>query len=202
MSALTVLGESTIPLPSLVSDLDVLADALDRATPEARRVWLHSLGGREVRALWTRAEGRPVAADALVRGDGVTIAEGRNTVPIFSTFQKRFARMADGRIAGYNHQGAFPTWFVGTGPFVATDGPQPPGEAWIDYRVVHPEAHPDFPPALPNERGFWPWFVYGNQVDVLRAVSAHVLVGEAFRVKNDVWKRRNFWFVLLFDAAR
>ena len=202
MSELTVLGEPTIPLPTLVTEVGPLATALDAATPAARFAWLRSLGRREVRALWPLAEGRPTSADDLIRGDGVTIAEGRNTVPLFPNFQKRFVRMSDGRIAGYNHNGAVATFFGGPGHFIAVDSPDRPGESWVDYRSVHPEHHPEFPPPIPNERGFWPNFIYGNQVDVMRRVSAHVLVGDAFRVKAGTWKRRNFWFVLLFAEAR
>lgn len=196
MSAITVLGEPTIPLPTLVETIDALASALDAATPEARLAWLRSLGKAEVRRLWDLAAGRGVAAADVLRGEGVTIAEGRNTVPLFPNFQKRFARMSDGRIAGYNHTGAIARWFSGPGHFTVVDGPN--GEAWVDYCTVHPEPHPEFPAPVANEVGFWPRFVYGNQVDKLRRVSAHVVVGDASRVKGGVHHSRSFWFAMVF----
>lgn len=208
LTQLTVLGEPTIPLPTLVSDVNTLAAALDSATPAARLAWIRSLGRGQVRALWPMTQGRATSAQAFVRGDGVTIAEGRNTVPLFSNFQKRFARMSDGRIAGYNHNGAIATWFGGPGHFLtvdavdAADAADRHGEAWVDYRDVHPEPHPEFPVPVPNDRAIWPRFIYGDQVDVMRRLSDHVVVGSAYRVKNGSWKRRNFWFVLLFAEPR
>lgn len=172
--------ETEIPLPRLVGSLTPVTDALDRATPEARVNWMRSLGGREQRALWELAKGTTLTvADFLAPDGSVLIGEGKNALPVFSWFQKRFARVGD-ELVGYNHNSKFLTFFAGPGHFVFYDSPEVPGEVWVDYRVLPKQRHPDFPELVTNDRWIIPKLVFGGMVDKMRRVSQHVVIGDAF----------------------
>lgn len=167
-----------IPLPQEVTELAPLAAALDAAEHAERLSWIYRLSGAEQRWLYRLAEGGAVHADELV-GEGVTHHLGRNGLAVFNRFQKRFARSGDA-VVGYNHNPGLIAPLVGPGHFTAVDSPAVPGEVWIDYRHLPAESHPDFPPLRDNERGI-PALVFGNMVDVLRRVSAHVTIGNAYK---------------------
>jgi hypothetical protein len=69
-------------------------------------------------------------------------------------------------------------WLTGPGYFVChQDGAAP---AAIDYRIVPPETPPGWPGVKPNDQGL-SRFVYAHMVDYLRRVSAHVVIGRAYR---------------------
>jgi hypothetical protein len=119
---------------------------------------------------------------------------GKNTLPAFTHFEKRFCRAPEtdperpGELYGFNFQ----TMSVVTGPgyFVAVeDGSR--DEVLVDYRRV-PDAHPDgWPNIKANEQGL-SRFVYGFMVDTLRRVSEHVTIGSAARKGKDMGS----WFML------
>jgi hypothetical protein len=119
---------------------------------------------------------------------------GRNTLPAFSLFEKRFTRPSGedaeqpAELHGFNFQ-PLSRW-TGPGYFVAVDDPDR-GEVRIDYRRLphqHPEGWPDI---VSNEKGL-SRFVYGFMVDTLRRVSEHVSIGRAARKGRDMGS----WFVL------
>ena len=110
---------------------------------------------------------------------------GRNGLALFNLFEKRCV-LVDGQRAGYNHNG-FPAAvrglagrIIGPGHYVFYDAPTVQGEVWIDYRRIPTAQHPDFPPLIDNESGLRQ-LVYGNMVDILRRVSKHVFIGDAFK---------------------
>ena len=170
---------AAIPLPSLATDLESLSLALDGVTHEMRVNWLGGLGRREMRALWDLAEGSSVSVEDLAPAEGVRIHEGKNSMPLFNRFQKRFARLGD-QVVGYNHNNALATWFAGPGHYVAYDAEEKNGGVVIDYRTLPSAQHPEFPALRSNDV----WFaklVYGNLVDLLRRVSSHVFIGDSFK---------------------
>ena len=123
------------------------------------------------------------------------IWHGKNSLPVFTHFQKRFCRPKGERGAqelwGYNHQTM--AWVTGPGYFVChQDGPIP---AAIDYRVVPPEAPPGWPDVKRNDQGL-SRFVYANMVDYLRRVSKHVLIGRAYKGGKEMPN----WFLLCREA--
>lgn len=177
-----------LPKPSTVSDVRTLADALDASTHEVRLSWIRSLGRSEQYALFELARGRPVRVDELVAEPGRVVRHlGKNGLPLFSWFEKRFVRLPDGSVGGYNHNefgliAPIAAMVTGPGHFVAVDAPDGAPEVWIDYRRIPAIQHPDFPPLRTNESGL-PALVFGDMVDVLRRVSRHVTIGDSFKGK-------------------
>jgi hypothetical protein len=101
-----------------------IADYLDKLPADARLNETMALGRAEQSKLWTlSAEAAPLTLDHFVPASTAdrteVIHHGRNTLPVFTRFQKRFARPIDGsqRLFGYN-EGASVKWF-GPGYFVA-----------------------------------------------------------------------------------
>lgn len=177
-----------IPAVRDTEDIGVLAEALDRATHEDRVAWVRALGARDQRRLYELAKGRGVHVGELVF-DGVPQVRhiGKNALPLFNRFEKRVARV-ESSVVGYNATD-FPrpfrgvaSWITGPGLFTAYDSPEVEGEVWIDYRMLPSRAAPGFPPLQSNERGL-PALVFGDMVDVLRRVSHHVVVGDAFKAR-------------------
>jgi hypothetical protein len=118
---------------------------------------------------------------------------GKNSLPAFTHFQKRFCRPAKdaGELWGYNHQ-ELATW-TGPGYFVTELG-ETAGEVAINYTRLPPASAsvPDgWPPIIPNSARLGR-FVYYGMVDVMRGISKHVSIGRARRGK----KWMDAWFVL------
>jgi hypothetical protein len=170
-----------IPLPSLSETIDPIASALDTVTHEQRVAWIRGLGRGQLIKLFDLAMGRPITSVEMVRDPGsFVIHEGKNALPVFCFFQKRFARLEDGSQVGYNHNGSLVTAFCGPGHFSFYDAPDGTPEVWIDYIRVPEKTHPSFPPLAPNDRGIGPRVVYGGMIDKLRRVSEHVTIGDAY----------------------
>ena len=77
---------------------------------------------------------------------GTLIYEGRNSLPAFSRFQKRFHRLESGIVVGYNHQAM--SFVTGPGYFVlkAANGEGAHGkEMFFDYTVPAPETPAGWP---------------------------------------------------------
>ncbi|MGI9592059.1 MAG: hypothetical protein ACR2P8_11875, partial [Myxococcota bacterium] len=172
------------------------AEALDH---EQRVAVVRSLGRTQQRILYRAVEGfRPVTLTDLVppgREAFATVRHfGRNTLPAFTLFEKRFCRPPEEdaekprELYGFNFQTMQPV--TGPGYFTAEEDPNRP-EVWVDYTRV-PAAHPKgWPEIRSNERGL-SRFVYGHMVDTLRGVSEHVTIGSAARKGKDIGS----WFVL------
>jgi len=187
-----------------------IAGLLDGWTHAERVAAVRALGRGEQRVLYRAVEGFAglQLADLVPPSVGAKVAVrhyGRNTLPAFTLFEKRFCRPADADTAkpealyGYNFQ---PTPLLGslTGPgyFLAVEDPSR-GEVWIDYTRVPPAdpegLPPGWPPVQSNERGL-SRFVYGFMIDTLRRVSEHVSIGSAARRGRDLGS----WFVLCREA--
>ena len=176
-----------------------IGEYLDALSHPERVASVRSLGPRDQRALYTAVDGyRPVRLVDLVptaRAPLETVRHfGRNTLPAFRNFEKRFCRPAGAEpekpdvLWGFNFQALQP--LTGPGYFVARPAPDRP-EVWVDYNNV-PEERPEAWPALRRNEVGLSRFVYGFMVDTLRGVSEHVTIGSAARKGRDMGS----WFVL------
>jgi len=167
-------------------DAAEVAAFLDGLSPADRMTAVTALDGPVLQGrLWDAVQSTPtVQLSDLVPPDAPplreVIWEGKNSLPMFSRFQKRFCRPSrvhdQDQLWGYNHQTL--SWLTGPGYFVChREGAAP---AAIDYRRVPPEHPPGWPGIRENHRGA-SFFVYRNMVDYLRRVSRHVLIGRATR---------------------
>ena len=111
---------------------------------------IRAVGRSAQRRLYEAVDGfGEVRLTDLVRPETADLATvrhyGRNTLPAFTHFEKRFCRPrgADhdkpGELYGFNFQSMAP--ITGPGYFVAHEDPGRP-EVWVDYRRV-PSEHPD-----------------------------------------------------------
>ena len=119
------------------------------------------------------------------------IHDGHNSLPLFNTFQKRFARTEAGTIVGYN-EGAT-RGIAGAGYFTLKPS-ETPGEVAIDYREIPTVRVPTWPDITPNSArlGF---LIYEGMVDYMRGLSEHVSVGRAWKKG----KLMDAYFVLVRD---
>jgi hypothetical protein len=191
-----LLGESAIKMVDVAKFIDDLS-AADRV------VAIRSLGAREQRRLYEAAGGfAPVRLTELVPPDvpdfGTVRHYGKNSLLLFTEFEKRFSRTPDrdpsapGELIGFNFQTMSPV--TGPGYYVAVED-ESRGEVLVDYRRV-PDQHPeDWPEIRSNERGL-SRLVYGSMVDTLRRVSEHVTIGSAARNGKDTGN----WFVLCRES--
>jgi hypothetical protein len=130
------------------------------------------------------------------------IHEGKNSLALFTRFQKRFCRPAretnPPELWGYNEQAM--RLVTGPGYFVAYQPAEPlalAGGVVIDYRRVPPDRPAGWPAILPNTARL-SRFIYNGTVDVMRRVSDHVTIGRAMRGSQPM----DNWFVLVRrDAA-
>jgi hypothetical protein len=154
-----------------------------------------ALGAREQRVLWNAAQGAyEITPEQLVPAGTAVDREvrhfGRNTMPAFQRFEKRFYRNDRGELFGANFQ----LWSAVTGPGYFKVVVQPERrEIMLDGgREALPKSAPAGWPAItPNERGF-SRFVYGFLTDHLRKVSEHVTIGMPARHGKPLGS----WFIL------
>lgn len=170
---LTVLLEPKLDLPRL-------AQVLDGMGHEGRLHTVRGWGKHRQAELFAAAKGhRPLTLTDYVPADVPDLTEvihdGKNTLPLFTHFQKRFCRPAgeEGVLYGYNEGST--RVFTGPGYYVASEKD---GELVIDYRKVPPAKAPSWPEILPNSKklGF---LVYEGMVDYMRGLSSHVSIGRA-----------------------
>jgi hypothetical protein len=176
-----------------------VAEFLDAAGHEQRVAAVRSLGRGAQSRLYQAVDGfRPVHLADLVPPQVADLTPvrhfGRNTLPAFTHFEKRFCRPrgADprkpGELYGFNFQSLQP--LTGPGYFVAHEDPGRP-EVWVDYTRIPPEHPVGWPATRSNERGL-ARFVYGFMIDTLRRVSEHVTIGSAARRGREMGS----WFIL------
>jgi hypothetical protein len=178
----------SLPMPRELSSLTELTPALDAARHDERLAWIRSLNGRQQLHLFDLAgdAALPLSVADLHGAEGeVIINYGKNGLMLFNRFEKRTA-LQSGQLVGYNEPG-FPSLIApiakrvtGPGHYTFYDSPQGKPEIYIDYRRVPTVRHPAFPPLVDNESGLRQ-LVFGNMVDVLRRVSDHVFIGNAFK---------------------
>jgi hypothetical protein len=180
-------------------DLLALARYLDGLDDATRLREVRTLSGREQAVLFDAADGfRSLSLDDLVPA-GVApldqvIHQGRNYLPVFNKFEKRFCRPADtaGELWGYNEHSL--RWLIGPGYFVAR--PHRDGEVLIDYLRVPPAKPHAWPPIRPNSAAR-ARFVYYQTQDVLRGVTPYVSVGRDTKQGTPMDR----WFVLCRSQA-
>jgi hypothetical protein len=176
-----------------------IARFLDGLAQLERVAAVRSLGRTQQRRLYTAVDGfLPLRLADLVTASTPDLAPvrhyGRNTLPAFTLFEKRFCRPGGqdcekpGELWGYNHQAT--AWVTGPGYFVATQDPDRP-EVLIDYTRGPTGRAEGWPELRRNERGL-ARFVYGFMIDRLRRVSEQVTIGSAARRGRDLGS----WFVL------
>jgi hypothetical protein len=172
------------------ADSTEIARHLDALDPAERLRQVLAVKGKWVHALYERvADVPPLSLDELVppATTGTTlIYEGRNSLAMFTRFQKRFFRTKSGAVVGYNHQSM--AWATGPGYFVVqpADGKDPvPNELYIDYITEPAEIPEGWPPFKPNSRGLSK-AVYYNTHDYMRRVATGVFVGKAYRLTEDI----------------
>ena len=174
--ALRALVAEAKPSPAAIA---ALLDGLDH---DSRVSALLGLRRNQLQDLFQIvAGGSELALDHLVpapRPEGSAVRHiGRNSLPLFSEFEKRFYRTEDGTVAGANFQTMSP--ITGPGYFVARQAPSHT-EILIDYEQLPQRTPEGWPVVRSNERGI-SRFVYGHMIDTLRRVSRHVSVGAASR---------------------
>lgn len=153
--------------------LDEIAQYLDRLSHESRLGEVGGLSKEEQGQLYQIAKVEVTLADLIppeIPESQEVIFYGFNTLPIFSTFQKRMCRGRN-EIIGYNFQSM--QWVTGPGYFVVTDKPQ---GTVIDYTKPPGEALPHWPRITANDHGM-ARMVYGGLKDYLRRVSREVFIG-------------------------
>ena len=195
MSALPSIQE-VVASPSTV--LATLAKELDSFDHAKRLAWIRALSGRDQAKLYEAAEGfRTVGLDYFVPATTAPLVEvihhGKNSLPLFSSFQKRFCRPPSGgdkELWGYNHQSM--TWATGPGCFVVHSIGN---EVDIDYTKLPTGKPAAWPEIRDNNRGL-SRLVYATMKDRMRGVSNHVSIGRA--AKKGKWLDN--WFVLCRDA--
>jgi hypothetical protein len=180
-----------------------IARFLDGLDPQDRVEASRAAGRAEQRRLYEAVDGfgELLLADLVppTTGEMATVRHyGRNTLPLFTHFEKRFSRPrhADARkpdqLYGFNFQAL--AVLTGPGYFVAREDPARP-EVLADYRELPTEQPQGWPAIRSNERGV-SRFVYGFMVDTLRRVSEHVSIGSAARRGRDLGS----WFILCREA--
>jgi hypothetical protein len=165
-----------------------IADLLDGLTEAERIAAARSLGPALQRRLYRRVQGfLPLTLADVVPASVPALTAvrhyGRNSLPLFRLFEKRFYRLPDQdpsaptELGGANFQSI--QLLTGPGYFVAREDSER-REVLVDYHHVPSAAPEGFSPIVSNEHGR-SRLVYGFMIDTLRRVSEHVTVGSAAR---------------------
>lgn len=186
---LDLLRTDPIPLGEVAAYLDGLPQ------PERISAAVSVPGALQAKLFEAAAASAPVTIADIVppeKGPLATVRHhGRNSLPLFTRFEKRFCRpeggKPEGKLFGYNHQTM--RWLTGPGSYVAYDGPK--GEVVVDYREMPGRVPADWPAPQAHDQGRSK-LVWKDLVDHLRRVSKHVTIGRAFRGEAP---QKN-WFIL------
>ncbi len=177
-------------------DLQGLSEYLDGLGPGSRVKQARQLTAQEQALLFDAADGfKPLTVEdfvpAAVPAMKQVIHFGRNSLPVFRVFEKRFCRpegeFASVQLWGYNEQ----LFKRATGPGYFTARQSGDTEVVIDYTQVPPYRPDAWPEILPNSARL-SRFIYNGTKDYIRGVSGHVSVGRATRDG----KNMDNWFVL------
>lgn len=167
-------------------DIEKLAEILDGLGHEGRVHATRTWTKKQMAAIYDACAGRPISLDFLVPSsvgaNTEVIHDLRNTLPLFSNAQKRFARSGEGEakdLVGFNKQHGLAS-VSEPGYFMVRPGEgEHENELVIDYGQT-PKSKPDVWPKIePNDSGLLNGIVWGGMVDYLRKVSEHVSIGKA-----------------------
>jgi hypothetical protein len=164
-----------------------LAAHLDALDAEARVEQCRALGKRLQKRLWQVCADAPAFTleDLIPSTEKGTVRwAGKNSLALFTHFEKRFARQ-DGVVVGYNFNPGV-QWFTGPGYFttVQAEGERA-REILFDYTRVPSVAPDGWPPVRANTSGTAK-LVYGNMHDFCRRVSSTVIIGAATRLGKPI----------------
>lgn len=168
-------------LASPDASADTIAQQLDEVSHATRVQWLAGLRRPQLQALYRRVRDvAPLALEDMVPASLPPFSPvrhiGHNSLPLFSSFEKRFYRGdTPGTVFGANFQST--SILTGPGYFSATASASGQ-EVIIDYRTVPERAPAGWPRIRDNDHGLAAT-VYGGAVDMLRRVSRHVSIGAA-----------------------
>lgn len=175
---------SAVDLARLEAELEGMGEA-------ERLAFVRGLGKGDMVRLWDACVGRQCVLEHFVPAsvpDGVEVIHaGKNSLPLFSSFQKRFTRAPEqegreGAAYGYNHTGLnFTT--AGPGYFIAYHHDDERGEFGVNYYDVPPKdaALPaGWPKVRRNEFGLQR-FIYAKMIDYMRLITDGVTIGRAWR---------------------
>ncbi|MFP6655627.1 MAG: hypothetical protein VCB25_08365 [Myxococcota bacterium] len=189
--------EALVAFRSMIHDAAVspasITVLLDGLADDARGRVVRGLTSKDQRALYGKVAGyAPLGLIDLVSSEKTDLEEvrhlGRNTLPAFRNFEKRFCRLpgvsaaAPETLAGYNFQPF--SAVTGPGYFLAAEDTNA-REVLVDYRHLPDEKPMTWPEIRSNESGL-SRFVYGFMVDRLRRVSEQVTIGSAARKGRDL----------------
>jgi len=152
-----------------------VASHLAGLTPAERSSECLALSAGRLRRLWELASTTAVASAGELLTETTAAFTGRNSLRLFSRFEKWFARQ-HGAVVGCNRHPLSP--LIGPGYFTVRDGVSPGLE--FDYGSVPAQAPPGWPPVKANT-GALAGPVYGDLLDRVAWISPDVLVGAAFR---------------------
>jgi hypothetical protein len=177
-----------------------LAGALDQLDDSDRLRAAVGLRRSELAAVFeAAADNQPLRLTDLVPAETpawqAVIHEGKNSLPMFTRFQKLVCRPPGedrGELWGYNEQDL--RAITGPGYFVLHHSPR--NEVIVDYTQLPPQPPPGWPKILPNSARL-SRFIYNGTIDVLRRVSEGVTIGRAYRQARPM----DNWFVLVRRAS-
>lgn len=188
MSTFTQIVDAVFPKSNVgVSELE---DRLNSMTHQERVNWIQDQNLIAQLRLWELAAGRGVELNHLVPEDfppGLEVVhEGKNTLPVFSAFEKRFVRDTQNSSIIYGYNEGFTRSIIGPGYFVA-EYDEKRAEVGVNYYRV-PPANTELPTGWPvvqtNEEGLQK-FVFSTMVDYLRRLSDHVCIGRAYKANKE-----------------
>ena len=163
-----------------------LAAHLDALDAEERVRQCRALGKKEQKRLWQVCADAPAFTleDLIPSTEPGTVRwAGKNSLALFTHFEKRFARQ-DGVVVGYNFNPGV-AWFTGPGYFTTVQAPDRPREILFDYTRVPSTAPAGWPPVKANTGGTAK-LVYGGMHDFCRRVSSTVIIGAATRLGKPI----------------
>jgi len=192
----------TVSLNQLLQDpnttLEDVQQRLNQVDFETRLQECMKLGKKAQKNLYRLGASNPCTLEDMVPANippkTPVILEGKNSLPLFTRFQKIFA-WAEDEHALYGFNEGFTRKFIGPGYFVAhlTDSAHAQ-EGWttharsvVNYHIVPPsqDAVPaGWPKVVPNTKGLQR-FVYRGMNDFMRKITDDVSIGAAFKGDKD-----------------
>ena len=166
-------------------DPRAIADYFDALSHEARLGEIRRMDARRQARLYAACAGAfPLDVRFFVPDSVAPLKEvihyGKNSLPFFTLFEKRFCRPDGGEpglLWGYNEQRL--RHLTGPGYFVVREVPED-RRVVIDYTEVPPRGPKGWPKVMSNSRGL-SRFIYAGMRDYMWKVSSHVSIGRAFR---------------------